>query len=139
MNYRLLLQYIKEWLSILLHVFLNHIKSNSQIEAENIALRSQVALFYHQVDSGKRQKPTATPAFRQLWVLLSKYYANWKDCLFSFTPETIKKWHNTAFSFYWFKKSQKKGRPIISTQTIALIKKIHRENPLLSPEKIYEM
>lgn len=35
-------------------------------------------------------------------------------------------------------KSKKPGRPRISRQTIALIKRIHKENPLLSPEKIYE-
>ena len=35
-------------------------------------------------------------------------------------------------------KSNKSGRPKISMKTIALIKQIHKENPLLSPEKIYE-
>jgi len=138
MNYQLLFQYLKEWLSILRHIFFNHFKSKNGLQKENIALRSQLALFNHQVESGKRPKPKATPAFRQLWVLLSRYYADWINCLCSFTPQTVKKWHSSAFSFYWLKKSKKKGRPTISSETIALIKRIHKENPLLSPEKIHE-
>ena len=53
-------------------------------------------------------------------------------------PETVVKWHRTAFKLYWRRKSRKLGRPKISIETINLIKKIHQENPLLSPEKIYE-
>ena len=52
-------------------------------------------------------------------------------------PETVIRWHKTAFKIYWRRKSQG-GRPKISPATIAFIKRIHRENPLLSPEKIYE-
>jgi len=99
---------------------------------------AQLSLFNHDVITGKRPKPKATPAFRQLWVLLSKFYVNWQDVMVNFTPRTVIKWQDTAFKFYWFKKSQKKGRPCISPQTIALIKRIHKENPLLSPEKIHE-
>jgi transposase InsO family protein len=76
--------------------------------------------------------------FRQLWVLLSKFLPKWKDILIVARPETVMRWHKTAFKLYWQKKSKKTGRPKISPATIALIKRIHKENPLLSPEKIHE-
>ena len=64
--------------------------------------------------------------------------SNWKAHLFLVKPETVVGWHKSAFKFYWMLKSKKSGRLKISPQTIALIKRIHKENPLLSPEKIYE-
>ncbi|MCL5105462.1 MAG: hypothetical protein M1133_15310 [Armatimonadetes bacterium] len=42
-------------------------------------MRSQLALFEHEVLSDKR--PRSTPAFRQLWVILSRYWADWKAAL----------------------------------------------------------
>jgi len=52
-------------------------------------------------------------------------------------PETVLAWHRRGFKFYWRQKC-KGGRPEISHETIALIRKIHQENPALSPEKIHE-
>jgi len=46
-------------------------------------------------------------------------------------------WHKKAFKLFWRRKS-KGGRPKVSPTTIALIKRIHKENPTLSPEKIHE-
>jgi hypothetical protein len=73
-----------------------------------------------------------------LWILLSKFFPAWKSTLVLVKPDTVIGWHKTAFKFYWRRKS-KIGRPKISQQTIALIKWIHKENPLLSPEKIHEL
>ncbi|QGU00427.1 Mobile element protein [Candidatus Syntrophocurvum alkaliphilum] len=112
--------------------------TKKQLQHEVIALRSIVALSEHDIKTKKRPKPKATPAFRQLWVLLSKTYDKWDFTIAYFKPATIIKWHKTAFSFYWFKKSKKKGRSPIKLEVINLIKKIHKENPLLSPEKIHE-
>ena len=75
--------------------------------------------------------------FRKLWVLISKCYFGWKDALILVKPETVIGWHKRAFKLYWRRKS-KGGRPKISHTTIALIKRIHKDNPLLSPEKIHE-
>ena len=60
-----------------------------------------------------------------------------EDALVIVQPDTVIRWHTTAFKRYWRRKV-KRGRPSISPQTIALIKRIHKENPLLSPEKIHE-
>ncbi len=76
--------------------------------------------------------------FRQLWVILSRVFDNWKSSLVIIKPETVMGLHRTAFKAYWRTKCKRSGRPRISAKTIALIKRIHKENPLLSPEKIHE-
>jgi len=103
------------------------------IVLENSALLSQLSVFQRQMIGHKISKPHVNPAFRQVWVLLSKVFPQWKSALVLVKPETVISWHKKAFKFYWMLKSKKPGRPKISRQTIALIKRIHKENPLLSP------
>ncbi|TFE04224.1 transposase [Jeotgalibacillus salarius] len=85
--------------------------------------------------SPKRQQNIV---FKQLWVILSKIVPTWKDHLFNVQPETVIRWHRTAFKIYWRRKSKKMGRPLISIETILLIEKLHKENPTLSSEKLHE-
>ena len=113
------------------------LKTDIQKDLEIIALRSQLAIFQQQLTNHKISKPRCNNTFRRLWILLSKKFTAWKDALIIVKPETVLRWHRKAFKFYWRRKS-KGGRPKISRATIALIKRIHRENPLLSPEKIHE-
>lgn len=133
-----LYRFAKEWMDVLFYSIKLRFISSAAKDLEIIALRSQLSLFIQQMEKNNCPKPKPTPAFRQLWVLLSKYFTDWKSCLIIVRPETIIKWHKTAFKFFWMLKSRKIGRPTISMKTIALIKQIHKENPLLSPEKIHE-
>jgi len=87
---------------------------------------------------GGAVSPLPTPAFRQIWVLISKLSREWRSYLILVKPETVIGWHMKAFKFYWMKKSKRRGSPKIFPGTIALIKRIHKENPLLTPEKIHE-
>ena len=109
----------------------------TEIRLEILALRSQLSIYQQKELNNKTSKPRVSTAFRQLWVLLSKLLPKWKESLVIVKPETVIGWHKTAFKIFWKRKS-KAGRPRISRATIALIKRIHKENPLLSPEKIYE-
>ena len=114
-------------------------KSDRSKDFENLMLRNQLSLFEQQVISGKRPKPRVTPSFRVLMVIISKRFPGWKSALIIVKPETVIRWHKNCFKLFWKSISKKPyGRPIISNQTIALIKRIHKENPLLSPEKIHE-
>ncbi len=129
---------IKEWTGTILTYAKTFFMSATAKNNEILALRSQLALFQVQIDNKKIPKPQITQPFRQLWVVLSKFFTNWQDCLMLVKPETVIKWHRTAFKVHWNKISRKRGRPALSAKTIALIKKIHKENPTLSVEKIYE-
>ncbi|WP_153730411.1 integrase core domain-containing protein [Sporosarcina obsidiansis] len=135
---RSLYDYGKEWLGYLVTYLKNEFMARHAANLEIIALKSQLASYIHRFEKEKIPKPLPTPAFRQLWVLLSKHLENWKDSLVMVKPDTVIRWHRTAFKFYWKEKSKKIGRPTISAGTIQLIKRVHKENPLLSPEKIHE-
>ena len=116
----------------------NTLRSRRALVLENLALRSQLALFEQQVLAGKRPKPQPTPAFRLLWVWLSKHWPEWRTALMLVKPETVIHWHRSAFRWYWHQESRPRGRPRITPAIIAVIKRVHRENPLWSPERIHD-
>ena len=130
--------FVKNWLDVFTNFVRTGLISSIKKDMEIAALRSQLAICHQQIINQKMKKPLPTPAFRQLWVLISKLSRDWESYMILFKPETVTGWHKKAFKFYWMKKSKKPGRPKISPATIALIKRIHKENPLLSPEKIHE-
>ena len=131
-------RYYRDWLRVIACFFRTRFMSDIAKDLEIIALRSQLALVYQDILNKKIPKPKTTQSFREQWFFLSKLFPNWKSTLVIVKPETVINWHKKAFRLFWFLKSKKRGRPKISRATIALIKRVHRENPLLSPEKIYE-
>jgi hypothetical protein len=63
---------------------------------------------------------------------------NWKEKIFIVKPETVIKWHRTAFRFYWRWKSRSKGgRPKVSREVIALIIQMANENPEWGAPRIH--
>lgn len=128
---------VKDWVCLFLEFISAFIKPKEELVLENMALRSQLSLFQEKLINKKIPKPQSNFSFRWLWVTLSRRLENWKSLLFVFKPETIISWHRNLYKKYWKMKS-KRGRPTISQKTIFLIKRIHKENPLLSPEKIHE-
>jgi transposase InsO family protein len=133
------MKYIKHWLTYIIQIIKVVFMSNAAKNIEIIALRSQIALLTEQLENKKIKKSKSHRAFRELWVLISKFHSNWKQLSAIFKPDTVIRWHKTAFKIYWRKKSKKVGRPPIEKDIIKLIKKIHKENPLMSPKKIHEM
>lgn len=134
-----LITYINNWFTYLLNIFIIVFMTHAAKNLEIIALRSQLALLTEQLENKKIKKPRANRAYRQLWVLISKFQPNWKPLQNIFKPDTITRWQKTAFKLHWKKKSKPIGRPPLSKEIIAQIKSIHKDNPLLSPEKIHEL
>lgn len=93
-------KYINQWSSYILQFLKTIFMSNAAKNLEIIALRSQVALLTEQLENKKIKKPRTTIAFRQLWVLISKFHPNWKPLLAVFKPDTVIRWHRTAFKLY---------------------------------------
>ena len=106
-------------------------------------LGSQLALYHYNIVSKKTPKPRPTTKFRLLWIFFSRFSDSWRDNLILFKPQTVMSWHKKGFRLYWdmiSRRGRKKlGHPGISRKIIKLIKQIHKENPLLSPEKIHEL
>ena len=55
----------------------------------------------------------------------------WRSALIIVQPETVVRWHRQGFRLYWRWKSRvrKPGRPAISAEVVALIRRMCRENP----------
>ncbi len=53
------------------------------------------------------------------------------------TPATLLRWHREGFRRYWRWRSRRSGRPRIDRATIALIKRMARENPLWGAPRIH--
>ena len=80
--------FLRNWCIFLTNAIRLKLMSRASIEIENQALRSQLTLFQQQLLNHKIPKPQTTPAFRQLWVLISKLCSNWRSFLVV-KPETV--------------------------------------------------
>jgi len=111
---------------------------SATLAAESLALRSQLALSKNRIDM-KKDPSQFTPAFRMLWVLRSKFLEGWEGLAALMQPATVKRWHTTVFRLYWrWKFRCKKGRPAVSPEMRALIRRLSSENPLWGAERIRE-
>ena len=108
----------------------------AQLAARLLAVESQLAVHTLRIRQKKEPAPCFNRAFRLLWVILSKVWKQWRDHAHLMQPATVIKWHRTAFRLYWRRKSRRRGRPEITQQMQALIRRPSRENPLWSAERI---
>ena len=93
---------------------------------ENLALRQQLAVLTRQ-----RARTRTKPAERLFWSWLSRYWPGWRSTLVMVQPETVIRWHRTAWRGYWTWKSRARhpGRPPISKERQGLIARSATENP----------
>jgi transposase InsO family protein len=111
--------------------------SRAVLAAKLLAVESQLAACKQRIASNKRPRPRFTASFRLLWVVLSKSLDKWEDLVHLMQPATVRKWHTTAFRYFWrWKLRRKGGRPPISKEMQNLIYKLSKENPLWSPERV---
>ena len=110
--------------------------SNSGLILENALLRQQLIVIEQTTFVLDRQIKRAqlTNQDRLLFALLARFNKFWKQSIHIVQPETLLRWHRELFRWYWRRKSQ--GKPEISPETIALIRKIANENPLWGAERI---
>jgi len=106
-------------------------RSKQDIVLENLALRQQLAV---QQRSIKRPKIKNTD--RIFWVWLSRIWNDWRSSLIIVKPPTVIGWHKKGFKLYWKRKSRRVGRPNIDWELIKLIRRMQKENPLWSPQRI---
>src|ERR1035437_5426444 len=120
-------------LKSLLLFFRKSITANLQLKLEVIILtkpleiyqRTDPKLKIHRID-------------RMFFILIMDLLSNWKERLFIVKPETVIKWHRTAFRIFWRWKSQhNEGRPKVSREVIALIKQMANENPSWGSPRIH--
>jgi hypothetical protein len=101
---------------------------------ENALLRRQLAVLNRQV-----KRPKLTWRDRSIIVFLASKLRGWKDALMIVQPETLLRWHRDFFRFVWrhnSKAESKPGRPPLSDDDIARIKRLARENATWGAERI---
>ena len=102
-----------------------------------LAVESQLDACKRRIVEKDRPRPRFTRAFRLLWVLLSKAWDPWHQVARLMQPATVKRWHTTAFRLYWRRKSRgRPGRPLVPKEMRDLIRRLSRENPLWSAERV---
>src|SRR5207244_3104608 len=91
---------------------------HKQIALENAALRQQLAILKRE-----QPRPKLRPRDRLFWILLMKFWKNWKSALVIVRPDTVVGWHRNRFKQYWWKLSQRKGpgRPAVSAEVRRLV------------------
>jgi hypothetical protein len=54
-------------------------RSRSSLGCELVAIRSQLTFYKESIRQKRQPRPRFNPAFRLLWVLLSKVWSGWKS------------------------------------------------------------
>jgi putative transposase len=113
-------------LSALFLFFRSLIAPRLTLATEILALRQQLAVLNRSI-----KRPQLDRQDRFFWVILSKFWRNWREVLIIVKPETVVKWHRQGFRLYWRWKSKAPiGRPKINKEIRELIRRMSRENPL---------
>jgi len=101
---------------------------------ENALLRQQLIVLKRQT-----KRPKLTWRDRALFVLLASKLRMWKNALVIVQPDTVLRWHRDLFRRVWKRKSRskgKRGRPPLTGEIVALIKRLAKENLRWGAERI---
>jgi putative transposase len=127
-------RYIARMLNLIMQTALSTLKSRRVLALENLALRHQIAV----LQRGAR-RPRLTSGDRTLWIILSRFWADWRKQLVIVQPETVIRWHRDGFRLYWRWKSRPRwtGRPQVRHDVRDLIRDMSRANPLWGAPRIH--
>jgi len=119
---------LKSWIKPAMPVLIIDLLSDlthSRIDLilENALLRQQLIILKCQV-----KRPQLSNPDRIRLVLLSHFTKFWKQTLHIIQPDILLSCHRNLFRNHWRQKSQ--GKPKISSETIALIQEMAKENRL---------
>src|SRR6202163_4727301 len=106
-------------------------RPRSAVEAENLFLRKQLALFQERNAKPRR----ADDSTRWLMSFVSRWF-DWRDALVVVKPATLIRWHRKGFRLFWQWKSRPVGRPRLPKDIQALIRQMATENPTWGEEHI---
>ena len=107
-------------------------RNRAQLLAENAFLRQQLAVLHRQTKT-----PRLAGRDRLSLLLLASWVPNWKSILQIVQPETLLRWHRAGFQLFWRFKSRRRGPARrLDAQTIELIQRLARENPLWGAERL---
>jgi hypothetical protein len=102
------------------------LRSRAELLVVIAALHQQLAVLQR-----RSRRPPLRPLDRFFWTWLSRLWPRWRRALVIVQPETVLGWHRRGFRLYWRWKSRKRGpgRPKVSPEVRALIRKLSLSNP----------
>ena len=103
---------------------------------EMIALRHQIAV----LKRGGTRRPCFRLRDRLFWLLLARWWPDWRSSLVIVQPATILRWRRSAWSGLWRYRSRGRwrgGRPRVSMEIRQLIVRMARENVLWGAPRIH--
>jgi len=109
-------------------------KKEFDLALENLALRQQVAAMKWSI-----KRPRLRSRDRLFWIMLSRFWSNWREALIIVKPDTVVRWHKKGFKLFWRFKSRHKGpgRPPINPEIRDLVWKMAMANPLWGAPRIH--
>ena len=124
---------MKKFLRLLFTILLGSEKA-SDLALENLALRQQVAAMKRSI-----KRPQLRCPDRLFWVLLSRFWSNWREALIIVKPDTVVRWHKKGFKIFWKFKSRRKGpgRPPVNPEIRDLVRSMAEANPLWGAPRIH--
>src|SRR5262245_44312070 len=121
-------------LCFVLTVLVSPFKSKSRLEAENAALRHQLAVLRRMV----HRRVRLTNSDRMFFIQLYRWFPSVLKVITVIRPETLVRWHRAGFRSYWRWKSRAQaGRPQLEADLRALIRRMSVENPLWGAPRIH--
>jgi putative transposase len=107
------------------------LRSRTQLVAENLFLRKQLALYLERQVTPRR----ADDGTRITLVVLSRLI-DWRAVLTIVKPDTLIRWHRKGFQLWWRWKSRAPGRPRIPSDLRQLIARMAAANGTWGEERI---
>src|SRR5258707_10066989 len=121
-------------LCFLLTLLASPFKSKPRLEAENAVLPHQLIVLQRQV----RGRVQFTNSDRLFFIQLYRWFPSVLQAMMIIRPETFVRWHRAGFRRYWRWKSRNLGgRPQISADLRALIRRMSVENLLWGAPRIH--
>ena len=109
-------------------------RTRTELAAENLALRQQLAALHRQ-----SKRPRLKKRDRIFWVWFSRLFRKWRSVLVIVQPATVIRWHQQGFKLYWRWKSRAKkpGRPQIWREIRDLVRQMCSENATWGVPRIH--
>jgi putative transposase len=80
--------------------------SRRNLLLENLALRQQLVVL-----RARNPQPKLTASDRFFWMILCRFWPDWKQVLVLVQPDTVIRWHRAGFKRYWAWRSRHTKRP----------------------------
>jgi len=122
---------LKSLVLLFIELFRMLFETRQNLILENLMLRQQLNVYKR-----KNKRPKLENIDRIILVWISRIFSKWKSALVVVKVSTLIGWHKKGFKLYWKRKSRRVGRPNIDWPLIKLIRKMQKENPIWSAQRI---